>query len=52
MHNGKFDARHSSEGDLSAGLRIEDVPVIDMRFLTVLVVIAKDIISTGEVGVV
>ena len=52
MHNGEFDTRHSSEGDLYAGLRIKDVSVIDVRLLTVLVVIAKNIISAGEVGVV
>ena len=52
MHNREFDARHSSEGDLYAGLRIKDVSVVYMRLLTVLIVIAKDIISAGEVGVV
>ena len=30
----------------------KDVSVIDVRLLTVLVVIAKNIISAGEVGVV
>ncbi len=40
------------EGDLSTCLGIKYVSVVYMRFIAVLVVVAQDILSAGEMGVV
>ena len=52
VHNGELGAGHCLKGRLVAGLVVEYVPVVDLGFFNVHVVVAEDIFSTRKMRVV
>ena len=52
MHDGELGTGQGAEGYLVTGLGVEDVAVVDVGFISVHVVVAKDVLSAREVGVV
>ena len=52
MHDGELGAGQGAEGYLVTGLGVEDVSVVNVGLVRVHVVIAEDVFSLGEMGVV